>query len=161
MDIKELFIIQKQNEHKGTIEVYSKIPRQQLHWRPADGMLTFGQLARHVWMSEQGQRHIAVDGDWSYYETRIPQGLFAILGEVLSLEDELEQMRRVNQETVRAAKTLPLERWDEIRDNATWNIRLPISVLLFRIIDHQIHHRAQVGTYLRVLTGQRASPYAL
>jgi uncharacterized damage-inducible protein DinB len=33
--------------------------------------------------------------------------------------------------------------------------------MLFGITEHQIHHRAQVGTYLRVLTGQRASPYPL
>jgi uncharacterized damage-inducible protein DinB len=32
--------------------------------------------------------------------------------------------------------------------------------MLFRIIEHHIHHRAQVGTYLRILTGGRASPYA-
>ena len=40
-------------------------------------------------------------------------------------------------------------------------VRLPVGAMLFRIIDHQTHHRAQVGTYLRILTGQRASPYAL
>ncbi len=161
MDLKEVFITQKENEHKGTLGVYSKIPREHLDWRPVDGLLSLGQLARHVWMSELGHRRMALEGDWSYYETRVPKGLFAILGEVKSLDEELEQIDRVHQETMRAAKDLPIDRWDEIRDNAQWNVRLPISVLLFRIIDHQIHHRAQVGTYLRVLTGQRASPYAL
>jgi uncharacterized damage-inducible protein DinB len=29
--------------------------------------------------------------------------------------------------------------------------RNPIGVLLCRIIEHQVHHCAQVGTYLRIL----------
>jgi uncharacterized damage-inducible protein DinB len=33
--------------------------------------------------------------------------------------------------------------------------------MLFGINDHQTHHRAQVGTYIRILTGQRASHYLL
>jgi len=32
MDIKELFLIQKENEHQGTLSVYSKIPHDCLDW---------------------------------------------------------------------------------------------------------------------------------
>lgn len=161
MDIKQLFLVQKQAEHEGTLAVYEKIPSERLDWRPADGMLTLGQLARHAWKSEEGNRRIALDDDWSYYETRIPQGLFAILGEVSSLDEELQQLRRVHRETLRAAEAFPLERWTEIRENAQFHTRRPAGIILFRIIEHQIHHRAQVGTYLRLLTGNRASPYEI
>ena len=161
MDIKELFLLQKQAEHEGTLAVYQKIPPERLEWRPADGMLTLWQLARHVWKSEEGTRRIALKDDWNYYETRIPQGLFAILGEVKSLDEELEHIRRVHQETLRVAEAFPLERWTEIRENAKFRTRRPVGVMLFRIIEHQIHHRAQAGTYLRILTGNRASPYEL
>ena len=51
--------------------------------------------------------------------------------------------------------------FDEIRENSRFNTRNPIGVMLFRIIEHQVHHRAQIGTYLRILSGERASPYAL
>ena len=161
MNIKDLFLLQKQGEHEGTLAVYEKIPRHRLDWQPAEGMLTLGQLARHAWMSEEGNRRIALENDWSYYETRVPRGLFAILGEVKSLEEELEQLKRVHQETLRAAEAFPLERWEEIRENANFNVCRPVGVLLFRIIEHQVHHRAQVGTYLRILTGKGASPYAV
>jgi len=33
--------------------------------------------------------------------------------------------------------------------------------MLFGIIEHEIHHRAQVGAYLHILTGTRASAYVL
>jgi uncharacterized damage-inducible protein DinB len=161
VDIKQLYLLQKQAEHKGTMAVYGKIPADRLDWRPAEGSLTLGQMARHVWRSEEGTRRVALEGDWSYYETRIPQGLLAILGEVTRLDDELRQMDRVHEETIRAAEAFPLERWDEIRENTKFNFRWPAGVVLFRIIEHQIHHRAQVGTYLRILTGDRASPYPL
>lgn len=161
MDIKQLFLLQKRSEHEGTLAVYEKIPPDRLDWRPADGMLTLGQLARHVWKSEEGTRRIALDGDWNYYEKRVPQGLLAVLGEVTSLANELHEIRRVNDETVRAAEAFPLERWEDIRDNAAFHTHRSVAALLFRIIEHQVHHRAQVGTYLRILTGDRASPYAL
>jgi len=48
VDVKELFLTQKENEHQGTVPVYEKIPRDRLDWRPAEGMLTLGQMARHV-----------------------------------------------------------------------------------------------------------------
>ena len=160
MDVRELFLSQKQAEHEGTIAVYAQIPRDRLDWRPAEGMLTLGQMARHVWRSEEGTRRIALDADWSYYEKRIPLGLFAVLGEVKSLDDELKEIRRVHQDTLRAVQAFPLERWEEMRENTQFRTRRPAGIMLFRIIEHQIHHRAQVGTYVRILTGGRASPYA-
>jgi uncharacterized damage-inducible protein DinB len=117
-------------------------------------------MARHVWRSEEGTRRIALESDWSYYETRIPQGILATLGEVRSRDEELQEIRRVHQDTLRAVQAFPLERWDEIRENPRFNTRRSAGSMLFRIIEHQIHHRAQVGTYLRILTGGRASPYA-
>jgi len=160
MDIKELFLTQKASEHEGTLSVYEKIPPDRLNWRPAEGMLSLGQMARHVWRSEEGTRRIALESDWSYYETRIPQGVLATLGEVRSRDEELQEIRRVHQDTLRAVQAFPLERWDEIRENPRLNTRRSACGMLFRIIEHQIHHRAQVGTYLRILTGGRASPYA-
>ena len=161
MDLKEFFLTQKKAEHEGTLAVYAKIPRDRLDWRPAEGMLTLGQVARHVWRSEEGTRRIALEDNWSYYETRIPRGLLAVLGEVKSLDDELKEIQRVHQETLRAAQAFPLERWEEIRENAQFHTRRCVAEMLFRIVEHQIHHRAQVGTYLHILTGGRASPYAV
>jgi uncharacterized damage-inducible protein DinB len=161
MDLKEFFLKQKQATHRGTLDVIAKIPPDQLSWRPAKGMLSLGEIVRHIWMSEDGVRRMALEGKWDYYEKRVPQGLFAILGEVKSLPDEVAQLERAHQDTLLEVGAFPLERWEEERRHEGFNIRRWVSVILFGISEHQIHHRAQVGTYLRVLTGQRASPYAL
>ena len=161
MDLKDFFLKQKQAIHQGTLGVLSKIPAEQIGWRPAEGMLSLGEIARHLWMSEEGVRRTALEGDWGYYEKRVPQGLFAILGEVKSLTDELVQIEKVHQETLRDVQAFPLERWKEERVNDQFNIRRKVFVMLFGINEHQIHHRAQVGAYLHILTGQRASPYTI
>ncbi len=161
MDIRELFLKQKQATHQATLGVLAKIPSDRVEWRPAEGMLSLGEIARHMWMSEEGLRNSALGGRWDYYEKRIPRGLFNILGEVKSLEPELARLEEVHQETLRAAAEFPVERWHEERINEQFNIRRKVFVMLFAINEHQIHHRAQVGVYLHILTGQRASPYAV
>jgi uncharacterized damage-inducible protein DinB len=161
MDLKELFLKQKEATHRATLGVLGKIPPDRLAWRPAEGMLSLGEIARHVWMSEEGVRRAALENDWGYYEKRVPQGLFAILGQVQSLDEELPRIEQVHQETLRAVTGFPLERWMEERVSEEFNIRRKVFVMLFGINEHQIHHRAQIGTYLHILTGQRASPYAL
>ena len=161
MDLKEFFLKQKRAIHRGTIDVLAKIPPDQLAWRPAEGMLSLGEITRHIWMSEEGIRRVALEGKWDYYEKRVPQGLFAILGEVKSLEDELAQIEKTCQDTLREVAAFPLERWQEERADDRFNIRRPVYVFLAGMNEHEIHHRAQVGTYVHILTGGRASPYAL
>ncbi len=161
MDLREFFLKQKQAAHRGTLEVLSKIPPEQLGWRPAEGMLSIGEIVRHIWQSEAALREAALKQNFSYFDTRIPKGLFAVLGEVSSLQDELGEVEKTHQDTLRQAAEFALERWDEERayQMANFNLRRRVSVMLFGITEHQIHHRAQIGTYLRILTGQRASPY--
>ncbi|HUI42132.1 MAG TPA: DinB family protein [Terriglobia bacterium] len=161
MDLREFFLKQKQATHKNTLKVFEAIPPDQLHWRPAAGMLSLGQIVRHVWMSEDGVRRVATEGRWDYYEKRVPQGLFAILGDVASLSDELARLHEVNEQTLAAAAAFPLERWEEERRDERFGVRTKVAVMLFGINEHQAHHRAQAGVYLHLLTGQRASHYAL
>jgi uncharacterized damage-inducible protein DinB len=161
VDLREFFLKQKQAAHKNTLKVFEAIPRDQLAWRPAEGMLSLGQIVRHVWMSEEGVRRAAVENRWDYYEKRVPQGLFAILGSVTSLDKELTRLAQVNDETMAAAAAFPLERWEEERKDDRFGVRTKAAVMLFGINEHHAHHRAQAGVYLRQLTGQRASHYAL
>ena len=161
MDLKEFFLKQRQATHRGTLEVLAKIPSGQIGWWTAEGLLSLGEITRHIWMSEEGIRRAALEGKWDYYAKRVPQGLFAILGQIKSIEAEVARIEETYQVTMREAAAFPLDRWQEERVNGQFNIRRRVSVFLFGIIEHEIHHRAQVGTYLHILTGGRASPYAL
>ena len=159
MDLKEFFLKQKEAAHQGMVKVIGQIPANQMGWRPAPGMLSLGELARHVWVSEEGARRMALHNDFGYFEKRIPSGLGAVLGEVEPLEKELAHIEAVHQDTLREVLGFPSERWNEERVNEPLEIRRSIAVALFGITEHQIHHRAQVSTYIHILTGQKASPY--
>ena len=52
MDFQELFLKQKEVTRKRTRTIYPYIPRDRVHWVPAEGALSLGQLLRHVWHSE-------------------------------------------------------------------------------------------------------------
>ena len=161
MDLREVFLKQKQAANRNSLKVFGAIPADRLDWRPAEGMLSLGQIVRHVWMSEEGVRRVALENRWDYYEKRVPQGLFALLVDVTSLRDELARLAEVNDATLAAAAAFPLDRWPEERRADRFGVRTKVAVMLFNINEHHAHHRAQAGVYLRLLTGQRASPYAL
>lgn len=161
MDLKEFFLKQKQAIYKNCLKVFEAIPPDKLDWRPAEGMLSLGEIVRHTWMSEDGVRRVALDNRWDYYEKRVPLGLSGILGTVTSLDDEVERLDRVNQETFAAVGEFPLDRWEEERKDDRFGVRTKVAVMLFGINEHQAHHRAQAGVYLHLITGSRVSHYAL
>jgi DinB superfamily len=161
MDLKEFFLKQKQAAYKNSLKVFQAIPPDRMGWRPAEDMLSLGQIVRHVGMSEAGVRRVAIDDDWGYYEKRVPLGLFALLGDATSLGDELAVLEQVHQQTIAAVEAFPIERWEEERSSEAFNVRTKVAVMLFGINEHNAHHRAQAGTYLHLLTGKRASHYAL
>jgi hypothetical protein len=111
MDLKEFFLKQKQATYRNSLKVFEAIPPDKLNWRPADGLLSLGEIVRHVWMSEEGIRRVALEDRWDYYERRVPLGLSGILGTVTSLEDELKRLEQVNQETLSAVTDFPICRF--------------------------------------------------
>lgn len=118
-------------------------------------------MLRHLWVAEEGVRRVAIDGDFSYYEKRVPGGLAAVLGApAKSLEEELRHIKRAHEDTFAAASTLPEETWEEERVHAGLGFRRKVSVILFGINEHEVHHRAQLMTYLRMLGAPAPEPLA-
>jgi len=74
-----------------------------------------------------------------------------MLHKIGSLEEELGHLERVHAETLAAVKAFPFERWDEERVHAGLGFRRKAGILLMGINEHEIHHRAQLMTYLRML----------
>ncbi|MFB3153335.1 MAG: DinB family protein, partial [Candidatus Acidiferrales bacterium] len=113
MDLKELFLKQKEAIRKRTRQVVQMIRSDQLGWRPEKDALGIGEMLRHLWMSEEGVRRVALESNFAYYEARIPQGLRAVLGTVGSLEEEAQNLERVHSETLVLVEAFPVERFEE------------------------------------------------
>lgn len=95
MDIKEFFLKQKEAIRSRTGQVVGMIRAEHMAWRPEKEALSVGEMLRHLWVSEEGVRRVALEGNFAYYERRIPQGLRAVLGQPGTLEEELGNLERV------------------------------------------------------------------
>lgn len=130
-----------------------------MDWKPAPDALSVGEMLRHLWVSEEGVRRAALEGNFAYYEARIPGGLSAVLGTTSSLGDELKSIARVHQQTLEAVAGRPAEIFDEERAHAGLGFRRKVSVILFGINEHEIHHRAQLMMCLRMLGRPAPQPF--
>ncbi|MHB8541958.1 MAG: DinB family protein [Candidatus Acidiferrales bacterium] len=161
MTLGEFFLKQKQAIRARSGDVFRLLRPEHLAWRPEKSALSVGEMLRHLWVSEEGVRRVALDGDFTYYEKRIPGGLTAVLGgAATSLEEELRQIERVHEETLAVVSRLPAERWDIERVNDAIGFRRRVTVILFGINEHEVHHRAQLMTYLRMLGTPVPEPFA-
>ena len=151
MTLQQFFLKQKEAVRARSRDVFSMIQAEDMTWKPENGTLSVGELLRHLWVSEEGVRQCALEGDFKYYEIRVPKGLHAVMGVPGSLEDELKNIERVHAETVRAVGALPEAAFHEERSHAALGFRRKVGVMLFGINEHEIHHRAQLMTCLRML----------
>jgi len=161
MTLPEFFLKQKQGIRSRSEDVFRLLRPEHLGWSPGNGALSIGEMLRHLWVSEEGVRRVALDGNFSYYEKRIPGGLPAVLGGAASsIEEELRQIARVHQDTLATVSKLREQDWDKERVNDAIGFRRKVSVILFGINEHEVHHRAQLMTYLRMLGTPAPEPFA-
>jgi uncharacterized damage-inducible protein DinB len=159
MNLQEFFLKQKEASRARTRQVTELLREEHFTWRPVPGALSIGEMLRHMWVSEDGVRRVALDGDFAYYEKRIPGGLSAVIGTPKTLAEEIAGIERAHSETVAAAARFPLERWEEERVHEGLGFRRKIAVILCGISDHEVHHRAQLMTYLRMLGTPAPEPF--
>jgi uncharacterized damage-inducible protein DinB len=151
MNLPEFFLKQKEALRRRTRQVAEMVQPEQMAWRPEPGALSIGEMLRHLWVSEEGVRRVALDGNFAYYEARIPKGLGAVLGTVTTRDEELANLERVHNDTLAAVRKFPAEKWDEEREHEGLGFRRKAALILLGINEHEIHHRAQLMTYLRML----------
>lgn len=151
MTLQELFLKQKEASRGRTRQITSLLREDQISWRPVPGALSIGEMLRHMWVSEHGIRDLALNGDFSYYEKRIPGGLNAVLGTPRTIAEEIASLETTQMDTLAAVAVFPLSRWEEERVHVGLDFRRKIVTILFGMNDHEVHHRAQLMTYLRML----------
>jgi uncharacterized damage-inducible protein DinB len=151
MEFREIFLKQKEATHKRTLEVLASVRPEHMDWRPEKDALSIGEMLQHLWVSEEGVRRVALEGDFSYYETRVPKGLRATLGTPSTLDQNRAHLDRVYADTVAAVAACPAEVFEEERVRPDFGFRRKVWVILLGINEHEVHHRAQLSTYLRLL----------
>lgn len=126
--------------HKQSLKVMRVVPADRMDWRPSEGMFTLRELVTHLPESELGFARTAIAGSTQKVgldlSTSSPD-------EIVSVFEE--QHRRLVEE---------VSNFDEEKMNEEIEIygkRMRRKILLWSMTEHEIHHRGQLYTYLRLV----------
>jgi uncharacterized damage-inducible protein DinB len=136
------------NVHKRTMNVVRSIPPGQVDWRFREGKFTLGDLVRHI---AAANRYIFVEvarGKQSAY-AGCGKDLAASYDEIVTLAERLH---------AECLEILSGFSHDDLNRKCTTPDGASITVWkwLRSMIEHEIHHRGQIYTYLALL--EVASP---
>ena len=155
MEIRDLneFVNYFNKVHQRTMNVVRSIPPDQIDWRFREGKFTLGDLVRHI---ATANRYIFVEvarGGRSRY-AGCGKDLAATYEEVIALA---ERLHAENVEIISSLSQDDLNRKCTTPDGAsitTWK-------WLRAMIEHEIHHRGQIFTYLALIEVSSPPLYGL
>jgi uncharacterized damage-inducible protein DinB len=159
MNAPELLARFKEEVRQRTRLVLEKITLDQLDWIPAPQALTIRQMARHMHLSEEGSLQVVQHGDWGYAVRRRSAPLVTLLGQSAPWEAELAAFERAHQGWLAWMHVLPADGLTQELVNPQNNQRVSALAFILARVEHEVHHRAQISTYLRMLGEQWPSPY--
>jgi len=149
MGMNEVFIAELQQEAAATRKLLERVPMDKADWTPHAKSMKLGNLAHHV--SELlGWTMVTLEQDeldfakWEYKP-------------VLPKTTE-ELVKNFDEQVAKAAECL--KKADDAKFMENWTMRngeqvfftLPkAAVLRSFVFNHEVHHRAQLGVYLRLL----------
>jgi|SRR6516162_6448677 uncharacterized damage-inducible protein DinB len=127
-----------------TLQHLGMISDDQMEWRPQPGLFSCGQHLVHILQTEKYYSRGLFHDEWDATRLHFPASLPA--------RDQL----RSDFETTRASTLTDFDRLtdSELEDimpvpNAT--VELPLRWWLWFVLEHEIHHKAQLALYLREL----------
>jgi uncharacterized damage-inducible protein DinB len=152
MTLKELAIADFDREMETTRRFLERVPNDRLSWQPHDKSMTLGRLAMHIAeIPKQALGVINQDG----YEFAPPGGPPPVRREATSSAEavqELDANVTASREALSGVDDVTLQKpwtfkaFGQVR--YTWP---RVVTLRTRVLSHMIHHRAQLGVYLRLL----------
>ena len=157
MSIAQAFLSEFEQEVKTTRKFLERLPEDKLAWRPHEKSHTAGELGLHI-AGVPGGVMMAATQDQSILPdfTKLwqqPKTVQEILG---ALDHSIETVRG---ELPRIEDSRMHQVWSGLSDGKVV-ISMPRVVFLRMImLNHWIHHRGQLGVYLRLLGAKVPSSY--
>ena len=153
MDIQKELIAEYDRETANTRKLLQAIPDDaDFAWKPHEKSMELGRLAGHV---------SDTNGDWALHTLTVdrlnwdPSMNAAAPTSKAAL---LERFEKQTAEAKSALEKLPMEKWDTnwkfVAGDQTWIDDSKYGVWRQWVLNHLVHHRAQLGVYLRLL-GQK------
>jgi uncharacterized damage-inducible protein DinB len=138
----------------GLVRLVEAFPERDLDFKPRPELMSVRELVVHIAEAERAWVHCTIDGatdeEWVVPQDDPAQGYRITVDapDRASLLAMLEQWHRPTQAWLdRPESELSREFVSEVRGGR----RYTVHWILDRVHEHEIHHRAQLGTYIRML----------
>lgn len=146
---KALLIGDVMHEWAGTRRLLACLPDGHLDWRPHAKSFTLGELATHVVNLLNWQLGILRDSE---LDLAITSSRRTALATRQALLDEFDTNIRELERTLDAVDEATLaSNWTLRRGDSIMTVQPKIMAFRTMGMSHMIHHRAQLGVYLRLL----------
>ena len=150
MDIQKELIAEYDRETANTRKILEAIPETaDFSWKPHDKSMALGRLAAHV---------SDTNGDWAVHTlTHDRLDWTPDMNPVTpaNTTDLLARFEKQVAEAKSALASMTPEKWDSnwkfVAGDQTWIDDTKYNVWRTWVLNHLIHHRAQLGVYLRLL----------
>lgn len=137
------FIRYYESVRRRTMTYLHAIPPEQIDWSPQRGAFTCGDIARHLAATEALTVRAVIEGDWPPY-----------LGHERDIAPDLDRilahLEATHRQSIERLGMLPDAALAEIRVDVTGEERQVWRVLM-AMIEHEIHHRSELGCYLALM----------
>ena len=136
----DLYIKNWNRIHQQTKRIIAAAPNDKYDWKPCESAMSLGELVNHPWISEWGLIEAALTGSF-------PKEWPTPLSDTASV---LAAFDKTHEEAVAKVMTLTPEQLTEDIAPFSPERRMARKAVLDIIIEHEIHHRGQLYTYLRI-----------
>jgi uncharacterized damage-inducible protein DinB len=125
-----------------TLQTLELVSEEKLSWRPAEGLRSFAESFLHIAQTEEFYAHGLFESDWRFDRLKLPEGGLARA----TLLERLANARAFTLEKLGALDPTWLE---YIVPVPNLPVHWPLRSWLWYILEHEIHHKAQLALYLR------------
>lgn len=141
-----------EGEHKRTMAILEHVPEDKLDYRPDERLRPFGELAYHIYTVGTWFTGMAASGEVVPVSEGEPTPAPKTKPELL------DACRKLNQQITKMAAAAPGEK---LAKDVTLPIfgTFPAVTYLDVHISHLIHHRAQLGMYMRLMGAKVPAVY--
>ena len=158
MDLQKALVAEYENESATTRKLLEAIPDgADFGWKPHEKSMTLGRLAEHTAETAGGwaQHTLTLDRlDWTpEMKTQSP----VAKGELLASFDKQVAEVKAALESFDPAKWDT--NWKFVAGDQTWIDDTRYNVWRIWVVNHMVHHRAQLGVYLRLLGAKLPGTY--
>jgi uncharacterized damage-inducible protein DinB len=138
--------------HRRTVNFIRAVPSDRIDWAPKEGEFSCGDIVRHLAAAEKMFGGAAVKGHWAYSgHDRSLAG---------SLDEATVHLEACHSEAMTALRGMDDAELPQPRPTLNGP---PVKAwrLLMAMVEHEVHHRSQLATYLALLGVEPPQIYGL